>query len=227
MSAVHRGTIFEERSLNLLRQDMSMSLQRVGGKHDGGIDLLGWWWLPHDSESTATSLLKRRRIRIIGQCKAEKKKVGPNYIRELEGVLFRLLTTSSSSSSSTHGSRDVSLSTDSRSIAAALLVSESSFTKSTILRANSSPLPFVLLHLPSMDDAIADSVDENPRAFDPFGRVGAVWCNPALVGSHGLLRGRMEVRWERHSQGKCGRPALWWDGIRLASWVPEHDSEVE
>ena len=29
----------------------------------------------------------RRRIKVIAQCKAEKKKLGPKYVRELEGVL--------------------------------------------------------------------------------------------------------------------------------------------
>lgn len=46
LSSVHRGTAFEKRSLNLLQSTMSMSLARVGGRADGGVDLLGWWWLP-------------------------------------------------------------------------------------------------------------------------------------------------------------------------------------
>lgn len=46
ISTVHRGTAFEKRSLSLLQSTMSMSLNRVGGKADGGVDLLGWWWLP-------------------------------------------------------------------------------------------------------------------------------------------------------------------------------------
>ena len=46
LSNVHRGAAFEKRSLELLQSTMSMSLTRVGGKSDGGVDLLGWWWLP-------------------------------------------------------------------------------------------------------------------------------------------------------------------------------------
>ncbi len=81
-STVERGNAFEERSLKLLEQTMSMSLKRVGGKEDGGIDLLGWWWLPHDTfEAPSTTMSveveDRRRIRVVGQCKAEKKKMGP------------------------------------------------------------------------------------------------------------------------------------------------------
>jgi hypothetical protein len=249
LSTVHRGTIFEDRSLHLLQQDMSMSLKRVGGKEDGGIDLLGWWWLPHDSDvaaftsaSSSCLLKRRRRIRVIGQCKAEKKKMGPNYVRELEGVLYRLLTSQQrqqlqlqqqdpSSPQADMGTylHDATLLTDentsqpqSQSIVA-LLISESSFTKSTILRANSSPIPFLLLHLPPIDTTTTslDSVSEQNHTTTPLGSVGAVWCNPALVGTQGLLKGRMEVRWERHSHGEWGRPALWWGGDRLPSWIPD------
>ena len=251
ISTVHRGTIFEERSLHLLQRDMSMSLKRVGGKEDGGIDLLGWWWLPHESDFTSAAsssclLKRRRRIRVIGQCKAEKKKMGPNYVRELEGVLYRLLTSQQQlklqqqqqdldSSQADMGTNqylhEPTLLTDENTSPAqsiiALLISESSFTKSTILRANSSPIPFLLLHLPPIDTTTTtattlDSVSEQTHPTTPLGSVGAVWCNPALVGTQGLLKGRMEVRWERHySHGEWGRPALWWDGDRLPSWIPD------
>jgi len=46
LSTVHRGTAFEYRARAVLIEHMSMSLTRVGGKHDGGIDLTGWWWVP-------------------------------------------------------------------------------------------------------------------------------------------------------------------------------------
>ena len=46
LSTVHRGVAFEERTMRLLQEGLSMSLRRVGGKADGGIDLQGWWWLP-------------------------------------------------------------------------------------------------------------------------------------------------------------------------------------
>ena len=41
--------------------------------------------------AASTLLLRCRRIRVIGQCKAKRKKVGPNYIRELEGVVYRFI----------------------------------------------------------------------------------------------------------------------------------------
>jgi len=88
----------------------------------------------------------------------------------------------------------------------------------------SSPIPFLLLHLPPIDTTITtttttslDSVSEQAHPTTSLGPVG-VWCNPALVGTQGLLKGRLEVRWERHYSR---RPALWWDGDRLPSWIPD------
>ena len=157
LSTVHRGTAFENRALALLTKHMSMSLTRVGGSHDGGIDLLGWWWVPREkfcayhamfsgasppptqsfyiymlrciasrrarsgqtlctkkkillalfpplpdpldattsaSEAPRTTnsnsnAANRRRLRVLAQCKAEKRKMGPAYLRELEGVVYR------------------------------------------------------------------------------------------------------------------------------------------
>ena len=128
LSTVHRGTAFEYRALALLTKHMSMSLTRVGGSHDGGIDLVGWWWVPCEkacayraivSEPLPTQVRRarctlynkppdpldattsepeplrnsntanRRRLRVLAQCKAEKRKMGPAYLRELEGVAYR------------------------------------------------------------------------------------------------------------------------------------------
>ena len=200
-----------------------MSLRRVGGKEDGGIDLLGWWWLPHESRGvSATSLFKRRRIRVIGQCKAEKKKMGPNYVRELEGVLFRFFATKMDPQHIS-SALEVELGDDPRDgvlqprlsgTVVALLISQSSFTKSTILRANSSPIPFCLLHIPELEPAPEEPYNAH------FGEVGAAWCNPALLGLP-EVKGRMEMRWERQSGVNDGRPALWWDGNPLPSWTPD------
>jgi len=221
LPTVHRGNIFEERSLKVLQDHLSMSLRRVGGKSDGGIDLLGWWWLPpsdpEDAEPDGTSNSpRRRRLRVLAQCKAEKKKTSPKYVREMEGVLHRYIALTKHQSSP---SLELASGGDSPPILSqhplvALLVSESPFTKSTILRAQSSPVPFFLLYIPPVADPGADDGLQAPS------QIGmAVW-NPALAGVRGLLGGKMEARWERSIHGS-GRPGLWWNGQRLKSWTPD------
>ncbi|EAU82927.1 hypothetical protein CC1G_12357 [Coprinopsis cinerea okayama7 len=226
MSTVHRGTAFEERSLALLRDQFSMTLTRVGGRDDGGIDLIGWWWLPSikgSSGSEATALQtatgeQRRRIRVVAQCKAEKKKMGPNYVRELEGVVYRLR----------HGDTNL-FSVDPKvqaegaeTLPVALLISQSPFTKSTILRAHSSPIPFFLLHLPPEAPSSPSSQEPASGVTSPTKdeTIGAAVWNPALAGSSGLLQGQMEVRWERNSTTGSSQPRLWWQGNTLKNWTP-------
>lgn len=138
ISSVHRGTAFERRAMHLLQANLSMSLCRIGGKSDGGIDLQGWWWLPF-APNAFTDPTLRWRVRVFAQCKAEKKKIGPKYIREMEGVLHRY-----------HNNPNPMV---------ALFISESRFTKEALLRMQSSSIPFFMLHLPSEhEDAIGSVV---------------------------------------------------------------------
>lgn len=46
LATTHLGTSFETHCSHLLRQSLGMSLSRIGGKGDGGVDLRGWWYLP-------------------------------------------------------------------------------------------------------------------------------------------------------------------------------------
>jgi hypothetical protein len=74
-----------------------MSLTQVGGAGDGGVDLRGWWTIPASSSSSPSSPRSGsaigttgtgvRRLRVLGQCKAERKALGPRTVRELEGVM--------------------------------------------------------------------------------------------------------------------------------------------
>jgi Protein of unknown function (DUF2034) len=177
-----------------------MSLKHVGGKSDGGIDLVGWWLLPSRIENDPpqrTSVVgvdpeTYRHIRVIAQCKAEKKKVGPVYVRELEGVFSRYTDTS----------RVVSSSRQLNSPIAALLVSESPFTRAAVLRAQSSLVPFLLLHIPPPEDQMG------------HGQLGTVFWNPAL-GSE-VLGGKFELRWERCVK-YGGRPVMWSRGKNESS----------
>lgn len=230
LSTVHRGTAFEELSLRLLHEHLSMSLRRVGGKNDGGIDLQGWWWLP----SSGSSSTSPTRIRILAQCKAEKRKYGPKYVREMEGVLHRYLNVDSDP-------------------VVGLLISSSLFTKAALLRAHSSSAPLILLHIPlgendiallqnSYTDALspnADSrnVDKGLHAVscnthssppeDHTASLGSLIFNQALGSHAGILRGVLEPRWEYNSSSTFGgRPGLWLNGRRLTSWIPEADSHI-
>jgi Protein of unknown function (DUF2034) len=276
LSTVHRGTAFEKRALALLTEHMSMSLTRVGGSHDGGIDLIGWWWIPTESSATCASLVlnvtskvlpaqkslsrvwpyirvlgppyvtakpkdwnaaNRRRLRVLAQCKAEKRKMGPGYLRELEGVAYRYTNdvistgpipdpSNPKGSYSSHSTTTITTAMAGPSQpppTVALLVSESAFTRNCLLAAHASPLPFLLVHIPPDEsDALA----------------GAIFGNPALISSRGVLKGQLEIRWEHstmtdaprqvvaddsHGVGASlsGRPGLWWQGQPLASWTPD------
>ena len=252
-STVHRGTAFEERSLKLLQDNFSMSLRRVGGREDGGIDLQGWWWLPSSSSilpadsailGNENGRIPRQRLRVVAQCKAEKKKTSPKYVRELEGVMLRFVTSSSgtphtSQASNLHCTTD-DLLQHSQFPLVGLLISESPFSKSTLLRAHSSPLPFFLLHLPG--EALSES---QCRALDfpkidgdvALGSVangtsgeiniGSAFWNPALAGPRGILKGELEIRWERSLNDQSSQPGIWWRNQRLANWVPDNGISID
>ncbi|KAI9355586.1 hypothetical protein BD770DRAFT_391267 [Pilaira anomala] len=70
-STVYRGTLFELQTLASLEQNTGMSLQHVGGKSDGGIDLRGHWF---------------NDIHILVQCKNIKGGCTPEHIRQLMGT---------------------------------------------------------------------------------------------------------------------------------------------
>ena len=56
-----------------------MSLTRVGGRGDQGVDLRGSWTPPAPSP--------RPMLNVYVQCKAERSRTGPKHLRELEGTL--------------------------------------------------------------------------------------------------------------------------------------------
>jgi len=152
---------------------------------------------------------------VLGQCKAEKKKLGPGYVRELEGVVYRHVTQQPPDAlagpnilSDEPLNPALMSSPDTLYVSpyptVALLISESPFTRLCLLAAHSSPVPLFLLHLPSSTDII-----------------GAAFWNPALASARGVLRGEVEMRWEHSAEGGVGRPGLWWRGQRLVNWVPD------
>lgn len=108
-STVDIGRAFELHCLRFLNEQLHMSLTRVGGAGDGGVDLRGWWTVPSSSTSSSdysasSSRPKkpepRQRLRVLGQCKAERKALGPRVVRELEGVMAHQRGRSTSSAPS-------------------------------------------------------------------------------------------------------------------------------
>ncbi|KAJ5960975.1 Endonuclease TnsA N-terminal/resolvase Hjc/tRNA endonuclease C-terminal [Penicillium vulpinum] len=76
-STVYVGTHYEYTVLQTLRR-YALSLDRIGGRDDAGIDLVGTWHLPERE--------RERALRVLVQCKSLKAKLGPNVVRELEGT---------------------------------------------------------------------------------------------------------------------------------------------
>ncbi|KAI0396377.1 hypothetical protein F5Y17DRAFT_118433 [Xylariaceae sp. FL0594] len=93
-SNVFVGTHYEYTVAAALRP-LGFDLRRVGGQSDNGIDLLGTWTVPSVSALTPVSThhhhhQPRPPLRVLLQCKAytsmRSSKIGPRYIRELEGA---------------------------------------------------------------------------------------------------------------------------------------------
>jgi Protein of unknown function (DUF2034) len=77
-STYYAGTLYEYTVLRALRS-FNICLHRTGGTDDRGIDLRGRWILPHHTNYADG-------VPVLVQCKAEKKPIGPRYLRELEGA---------------------------------------------------------------------------------------------------------------------------------------------
>ena len=75
-STVYVGTRYEYICAAALRR-LGFTLDRCGGANDHGIDLIGRWQIPSRPEG----------LRVLVQCKADKKAAGPRSIRELEGMV--------------------------------------------------------------------------------------------------------------------------------------------
>jgi Protein of unknown function (DUF2034) len=74
-SKVYLGTHYEY-TVQIALSRLGMSLKRIGGKSDCGIDLLGTWDLPSSPQPR----------KVLIQCKALAIKVKPSLARELEGA---------------------------------------------------------------------------------------------------------------------------------------------
>ena len=74
-STVYGGTHYEYTVKSAL-EGLGMSLKRIGGKSDYGIDLFGKWSLPSHPQP----------LKVLIQCKGYARKIEPSQARELEGA---------------------------------------------------------------------------------------------------------------------------------------------
>ena len=84
-SAVYLGTRYEYLIQRHLSTHLNFTLTRVGGKGDGGIDLIGAWTLPEPRSVN----VRQRSFRVLCQAKrlGGNRKPGPVLMRELEGTV--------------------------------------------------------------------------------------------------------------------------------------------
>ncbi|KAK5998671.1 hypothetical protein PT974_01053 [Cladobotryum mycophilum] len=83
-SNVYRGTHYEYTVAEKLVR-YGFNLKRIGRSGDYGIDLIGTWTLPLKVPLKPPSPAARP-MRVLIQCKSMGVKMGPRYIRELEGA---------------------------------------------------------------------------------------------------------------------------------------------
>jgi hypothetical protein len=140
------------------------------GSHDGGIDIRGWLYSNHKSETLGQPLDRQaeeveplggvenekqdRFIRAIAQCKCSR--VDLKLVRELEGLV-------ASSSAYTHPTAPRAT--------VGLLFAARGFTSASLTRAKSSPFPLILvsLDLPasllaSLGDASSEGIYDHNHA---------------------------------------------------------------
>ncbi|KAJ9653490.1 hypothetical protein H2198_007332 [Neophaeococcomyces mojaviensis] len=90
-SSVYLGTRYEYLIQRHLQDHLGFSLTRIGGKGDGGVDLIGTWTLPNRSQGSASSsgVASGTTFRVLIQAKrlSAHRKPMPALMRELEGTL--------------------------------------------------------------------------------------------------------------------------------------------
>ena len=212
ISAVTRGTAYELACMTTLHGWLGMQLYRTGGAGDRGIDLSGWWE-PHklgpvDSTRSGTISKNPSRIRILVQCKAESRQVGPNVVRELEGTMIRALW------DKIQAQNQIRAETPASAAVVGIIASQSGFSKHAMLHMRSSKLPMLCLHLAKRLTKREDEKQLECRGF--------MW-NDALASQEGPLQGRFEVAWicvpkGMHAPSASPHPVmkLYRDGVQIA-----------
>lgn len=222
------GTLYEEHCLRCLQSLLpgQVSLQKIGGRGDRGVDLTGWWQVPtpHTDERDVLP----QRVRIFAQCKStlsKTKKLGPVALREMEGVLgryrTRLRVASGRPEPEEEGQDD-----DEGSITPyeddalktplmAIICSSSGFSKATNVQVHAlEGVNMLLVHLPlpkevSLDEKIGsdessmkseEDVDDADILADAEDNAHpmTILCSPSLTNKRpNRLGGHFDLRWER------------------------------
>lgn len=196
------GTAFELATLSFLtKQPLCLSLIRVGGKNDRGVDLRGWWELPQLSplkisassaqrissskqKAEVEEIRRRKRWSVIVQCKAESKAVGPGVVRELEGTVgFEVMDKDTISGRVIAEVEGEPKRIKSQTVG--ILVSQGGFSKEALLRAAASALPLSLIELdfrsPNIPSKSIVIQDKNNKPIS-----STITFNPALRSLLGL-----------------------------------------
>ncbi|KAF9971167.1 hypothetical protein BGZ73_005935 [Actinomortierella ambigua] len=84
-STLYRGTLFEYQTQKILRDQLGIYTHRSAGLGDEGVDLRGKWFLPISASPSPDEWV--RHLNVIVQCKKMTGKIGPRYVRELQGTL--------------------------------------------------------------------------------------------------------------------------------------------
>ena len=148
------------------------------------------------------------RIRILVQCKAESRQVGPNVVRELEGTMIRALWNQIQARNQIRAEMPAS------AAVVGIIASQSGFSKHAMLHMRSSKLPMLCLHLAKRLTKCEDEKQLECRGF--------MW-NDALASQEGPLQGRFEVAWTcvpkgMRAPGASPHPVmkLYRDGVQIA-----------
>lgn len=125
--------------------DSPLSIQRlirVGGAGDKGVDLRGWWQ-PRAGQGPSTPREKKPLAwPVVVQCKAERRRLGPGIVRELEGAVGYEVPSTGTMQERGQLTKPTSTPT------IAVLVGLSGFSDEAHRRAVASRVPIVLVHLP-------------------------------------------------------------------------------
>lgn len=171
LSHVARGTAYEKQCQAYALRYLSLPLTQVGGANDEGVDLRGIWKLPDSPQ-----------YNVIAQCKRYKRKIAPNHLRELVGTLARYQQHTSMLDGQT---------------TLAILFASSSWSIQTILKANESTTPILLVHLEPQAAAEEEQPVHRRYAKGIYAKSGKVnlLCNGAIANSawYKALNGKFTI----------------------------------